>query len=144
MTYTLNNNIKVFLKSKQGCELKTWLEKHKSELHKHRIFYILRANLEKGDVFKIGISERGESSAYGRLNDYYNHVGESNSDNKYMGVKLQLVVGNLFNPNIENNKAREPHRCTCLGRCLNNAQLRLQILEIFIQSSAARRPFYPP
>ena len=107
MTYTLNNNIKVFLKSKKGCELKTWLEKHKSELHKHRIFYILRANLEKGDVFKIGISERGESSAYGRLNDYYNHMGASNSDNKCMGVKLHLVVGNLFNPNIENNKVRE-------------------------------------
>ena len=86
MTYTLNNNFKVFLKNKQGTELKTWIEKHKSDLSNHRIFYILRANLEKGDVFKIGISERGDTSAYGRLNDYYNHMGKSTSDYKCMGV----------------------------------------------------------
>jgi len=83
-----------------GVELKGWLEKHKEELNNHRIFYILRANLEKGDVYKIGISERGATSAYGRLNDYYNHMGESNKDNKCMGVKLHLVIGNLFNPNV--------------------------------------------
>lgn len=107
MTYTLNNNFKVFLKSKPGVELKPWLEKHKNELNNHRIFYILRANLEKGDVFKIGISERGDTSAYGRLNDYYNHMGKSNSDNKCMGVKLHLVVGNLFDPSVGNNKVRD-------------------------------------
>ena len=97
----------MFLKSKKGCELKTLLEKHKSELHKHRILYILRANLETRYAFKIGISERGETSAYGRLNDYYNHMGASNSDSKCLGVKLHLVVGNLFNQNIANNKVRE-------------------------------------
>ena len=104
--YTLNNNLKVFLKDKQGTELKTWLEDHKGDLENHRIFYILRANLEKGDVYKIGISERGGTSAYGRLNDYYNHMGESSSDNKCMGVNLHLVVGNLFDPSVGNNKVR--------------------------------------
>lgn len=108
MTYTLNNNFKVFLPpTKTGKELKPWLEEHKNELKNHRIFYILRANLEKGDVFKIGISERGDTSAYGRLNDYYNHMGKSNSDNKCMGVKLHLVVGNLFDPSVGNNKVRD-------------------------------------
>ncbi len=106
MSYKLNNNFKVFLKSKEGAELKTWIEKHKNDLSNHRIFYILRANLEKGDVFKIGISERGDTSAYGRLNDYYNHMGKSNSDNPCMGVKLHLVVGNLFDPSVGNNKVR--------------------------------------
>ena len=107
MTYTLNNNFKVFLKNKKGKELKPWLEDHKDDLKNHRIFYILRANLEKGDVFKIGISEKGDTSAYGRLNDYYNHMGKSTSDNKCMGVKLHLVVGNLFDPSVGNNKVRD-------------------------------------
>ena len=107
MTYTLNNNFKVFLKNKKGKELKPWLEDHKDDLKNHRIFYILRANLEKGDVFKIGISEKGDTSAYGRLNDYYNHMGKSTSDNKCMGVMLHLVVGNLFDPSVGNNKVRD-------------------------------------
>ena len=85
--------------------LKEWLEEHKEELKNHRIFYILRANLERGDVYKIGISERGGTSAYGRLNDYYNILGQAHkkfpNPNPCMGVKLYLVVGNLFNPNVE-------------------------------------------
>ena len=105
MTYTLNNNLKVFLKKKKGVPLKEWLEEHKEELKNHRIFYILRANLERGDVFKIGLSERGANSAYGRLNDYFHEYGEAQkkfpNPNPCMGVKLYLVVGNLFNPNVE-------------------------------------------
>jgi len=106
MTEVLNNNMKVLLKSKQGTELKTWIEKNKSRLSNHRIFYILKANLEKGDVYKIGISERGDTSAYGRLNDYYNHMGKSTNENKCLGVKLHLVIANLFNPSVGNNKVR--------------------------------------
>ena len=33
--------------------------------------------MERGDVFKIGLSERGDTSAYGRLNDYYHFYGET-------------------------------------------------------------------
>jgi hypothetical protein len=107
MSYTLNNNLKVFLKNKTGTELKPWLEKHKDDLKNHRIFYILKANLEQGDVFKLGISERGDTSAYGRLNDYYHIMGKTSNDNKCKGVKLYLVVGNLFDPSVASNKVRE-------------------------------------
>jgi len=98
--------MKVLLKSKRGCELKTWIEKNKLRLSNHRIFYILKANLEQGDVYKIGISEKGDTSAYGRLNDYYNHMGKTDKDNKCLGVKLHLVIANLFNPSVQNNKVR--------------------------------------
>lgn len=110
MSYTLNNNMKVFLKSKQGVELKPWLEKHKDALKNHRIFYVLRAKLERGDVFKIGLSERGDNSAYGRLNDYYHFYGETKKQfpnpNPCMGVRLHLVVGNLFNPSVQTSDSK--------------------------------------
>ena len=110
MSYTLNNNLKVFLKSKQGVELKPWLEEHKNELKNHRIFYVLRAKMERGDVFKIGLSERGDNSAYGRLNDYYHFYGETKrkfpNPNPCMGVRLHLVVGNLFNPSVQTSDAK--------------------------------------
>ena len=106
MSYTLNNNLKVFLKSKQGKELKPWLEEHKDELKNHRIFYILRAKVERGDVFKIGLSERGDNAAYGRLNDYYHFYGETQKTNPCMGVRLHLVVGNLFNPSVQTSDAK--------------------------------------
>jgi hypothetical protein len=107
MSYTLNNNMKVFLKSKQGKELKTWLEEHKDDLKNHRIFYILRAKLERGDIFKIGLSERGDNSAFSRLNDYYHFYGKTvPNTNPCMGVKLHLVVGNLFNPSVQTSDAK--------------------------------------
>ena len=114
MSYTLNNNLKVFLKSKQGKELKPWLEEHKDELKNHRIFYILRAKVERGDVFKIGLSERGDNSAYGRLNDYYHFYGETKkkfpNPNPCMGVRLHLVIGNLFNPSVQTSDSKVRHR----------------------------------
>jgi len=110
MSYTLNNNFKVFLKNKKGTELKPWLEEHKDDLKNHRIFYILRAKLERGDVFKIGLSERGDNSAYGRLNDYYHFYGETKKQfpnpNPCMGVRLHLVVGNLFNPSVQTSDSK--------------------------------------
>ena len=58
---SLTNNFKVLLKNKEGVELKTWLndKENQKKLQNQRIFYILKANLEKGDVYKIGLSERG-------------------------------------------------------------------------------------
>ena len=87
-----NNNFKILLKSKAGVELKKWLDDNAAKLKNQRIFYILKANLEKGDVFKIGLSERGGNSAYGRLNDYYHFYGKTNKENPCKGVKLYLVI----------------------------------------------------
>ena len=105
--YTQNNNLVVLLKDKKGVELKDWIEKNKKDLKDMRIFYVLRGNLETGDVYKVGISEKGNTSAYGRLNDYYNMMGETNKDNKCMGVKLHLVLANIFNPSTIKVKVRE-------------------------------------
>ena len=133
MSYTLNNNLKVFIKSKKGEELKPWLEEHKDELKNHRIFYILRAKLEKGDVFKIGLSERGDTSAYGRLNDYYHFYGKSTNDNKCMGVKLHLVVGNLFNPSVQTSDSKIRRMETKMINSLGKAERGRERFKISIE-----------
>lgn len=127
MSYTLNNNLKVFLPpSKTGKELKPWLEEHKDELKNHRIFYILRAKLERGDVFKIGLSERGDNAAYGRLNDYFHFYGETKNKfpnpNPCMGVRLHLVVGNLFNPSVQTSDSRVRQMETKLIQSLGKSE----------------------
>ena len=87
----MSNNFKQLLPfTRKGVELKDWLEKHKDKLKNQRIFYILKANMENKDIFKIGISERGDTSAYGRLNDYYHFYGTTMRGTGY-GVKLHLV-----------------------------------------------------
>ena len=102
----MNNNFKQFLPfTRQGVELKDWLEKNKDKLKKQRIFYILKANMENKDVYKIGISERGDSSAYGRLNDYYHFYGTTKAGTCY-GVKLHLVLANTFNPDVALSDSR--------------------------------------
>ena len=83
-----NNNFKILLKSKAGVELKKWLDDNAPKLKNQRIFYILKANLEKGDVFKIGLSERGGNSAYGRLNDYYHFYGKTKAQTRTTLVKV--------------------------------------------------------
>ena len=137
MSYTLNNNLKVFLPpSKTGVELKPWLEEYKKELKNHRIFYILRAQLETGDVFKIGLSERGKTSAYGRLNDYYHFYGETKKQfpnpNPCMGVKLHLVVGNLFNPSVQTSDSKVRQIETKLIQYLGKAERGRERFEISI------------
>ena len=127
MSYTLNNNLKVFLPpSKTGKELKPWLDEHKDELKNHRIFYILRAKMERGDVFKIGLSERGDNAAYGRLNDYYHFYGKTErkfpNPNPCMGVRLHLVVGNLFNPSVQTSDSRVRQMETKLIQSLGKAE----------------------
>ena len=97
-----SNKFKVLMLSLEGEELKTWLEANKGKLRNQRIFYILRANLESGNVFKIGVSERGDTSAYGRLNDYYHFYDKSVPSNPCKGVKLHLVLGNTFNADVDN------------------------------------------
>jgi len=102
-----NNNFKQLLPfTRDGVELKTWLDKHQDKLRNQRIFYILKANLEHKNVFKIGLSERGGNSAYGRLNDYYHFYGKTNKENRCHGVKLHLVLANTYNPDVENSDAR--------------------------------------
>lgn len=106
MTHVYDNKFKVLFKNKKGTELKPWLESNKDSLRNQRIFYILKANLEKGDVFKIGISERGDTSAYGRLNDYYHFYDKSTKSNPCKGVKLYLILANTFNADVDASFAR--------------------------------------
>ena len=86
--------------------MKNWLSKEGHKLKNQRIFYILKANLEKGDVYKIGLSERGSNSAFSRLNDYYHFYDKSTSSNPCKGVKLYLVLANTFNADVDNPNAR--------------------------------------
>ena len=101
-----NNNFKILLKNKRGEELIDWLNKEGHKLKNQRIFYILKANLEKGDVYKIGLSERGGNAAYGRLKDYYHFYDKSTSSNPCKGVKLYLVLANTYNADVDNPNAR--------------------------------------
>lgn len=102
----MSNNFKQLLPfNHKGVELKDWLEKHKGELKNQRIFYILKANMESKDIFKIGLSERGGQSAYGRLMDYYHFYGKSSQGGCY-GVRLHLVLANTWNPDVQNSDAR--------------------------------------
>ena len=102
-----NNNFKQLLPfNREGKELKTWLEANKDKLKNQRIFYILKANMEKGDIYKIGLSERGGNSAYGRLNDYFHFYGVTKKGHPCYGVRLHLVLANTFNPDVENSDAR--------------------------------------
>jgi hypothetical protein len=102
----MSNNFKPLLPfTRKGEELKDWIEKHKDDLKNQRIFYILKANMENKDIFKIGISERGDTSAYGRLNDYYHFYGTTKVGTCY-GVKLHLVLANTFNPNVNHSDSR--------------------------------------
>ena len=69
----MSNRFQVLLKDKNGIELDKWLRqksvvfKNKSNLESlqnMRIFYVVKAAFEKNtNVYKIGISERGEHAA---------------------------------------------------------------------------------
>lgn len=97
----MSNKFTIAYKSKEGTELHNWLLEHGDSLRNKRIFYVVRANLEqKKDVYKIGISERGDNSAIGRLIDYVHFYGVSNDKNKCQGVKLHLLLANVFNPDV--------------------------------------------
>jgi len=102
----MNNNFKQLLPfNRVGVELKDWLENHKDKLKNQRIFYILKAEMEEDDVYKIGLSERGGNSAYGRLNDYYHFYGKTKKNTCY-GCKLHLVLANTWNPDVDNSDAK--------------------------------------
>ena len=67
-----------------------------------RIFYGVKAAFEKNtNVYKIGISERGEHAAKGRLIDYVYSYGIADKNNTCKGVKIYLVLANYFNPDVE-------------------------------------------
>lgn len=98
----MTNKFTIAYKNPNGTELHNWLLKNGSSLKNKRIFYVVKANLDKEkDVFKIGISERGDNSAIGRLIDYVHFYGVTNNENKCQGVKLYLLLANVFNPDVE-------------------------------------------
>ena len=80
--------------------------------------------------------ERGKTSAYGRLNDYYHFYGETKKQfpnpNPCMGVKLHLVVGNLFNPSVQTSDSKVRQMETKLIRSLGKAERGRERFEISI------------
>ena len=106
----MSNRFQVLLKNKEGIELDTWLRQKSKVFDKQtnlesldnmRIFYIVKAAFEADtNVYKIGISERGEHAAKGRLIDYTYYYGTADKKNECKGVKIYLVLANHFNPDV--------------------------------------------
>ena len=110
-----SNRFQILLKNEKGIELSEWLRqksivfKGKSNLeslNNMRIFYIVKAAFEENsNVYKIGISERGEHAAKGRLIDYVYSYGiadkpNAENSNPCKGVKVYLILANHFNPDV--------------------------------------------
>ncbi len=101
---TRSNRVKILFKDlRKGVELGPWL-RNKSNyamLRDMRVMYVLRANIDNSLIkFGIGGVQQGGTSAWGRLHQYVITYGETDEfDCK--GVKLFLVVGNKFNPDVE-------------------------------------------
>ena len=111
----MSNRFQILLKNEKGIELNDWLRqksivfKGKSNLeslNNMRIFYIVKAAFEEdSNVYKIGISERGEHAAKGRLIDYVYSYGiadkpNAENSNPCKGVKVYLILANHFNPDV--------------------------------------------
>ena len=104
----MNNKFIELYKNINGTELNTFLLENnklpansRDSLRNKRIFYVVKANLDQDkDVYKIGISERGDNSAKGRLTDYVHFYGVSEKENKCLGVKLYLLLANVFSPDV--------------------------------------------
>lgn len=102
----MDNKLTVEVVSMDGVELGPYIRKHKAELKNKRIFYVVRPNLEQGEnIFKVGISERGDNSAIGRLLDYVYFYGVTDKKNKCLGCKLHVLLANTFNPDVEYSKS---------------------------------------
>lgn len=96
----MDNKFKVLYKNNRGIELDTFLNQNRAVLHKKRIFYVIKANLDDKQVYKIGISEKGDGAATARLLDYVYNYGVSDDGNKCKGVKLYLLLANVYNPDV--------------------------------------------
>ena len=96
----MDNKLKILYKNNKGIELDSFLNRNRALLANKRIFYVIKANLDDKEVYKIGISERGANAATARLLDYVYNYGVSEDDNKCKGVKLYLLLGNRYNPNV--------------------------------------------
>lgn len=97
-----NNNFKVLYYDQQGIELDTFLRQSGDKLRNTRIFYLLSAKMDNHEVYKLGISERGDNSAFGRLKDYVHFYSVTNSSNPCHGVKLYVCLANTFNVDVNN------------------------------------------
>jgi len=82
----------------KSVDLEKWLAKHKNDLYNKRVFYVLKANLDK-TITKIGIAgnETGKASAYGRLHQYIILYGNNNKNDKCQGVQLYCIRWNTYN-----------------------------------------------
>lgn len=105
----------------QPVKLNQWLVENHSKLKNKSIFYVIKANMERRPIYKIGIvTSAGTNDAYYRLLKYvhaYDQESESDDDeslaertrrkaNLIKGVKLYLILGNNYNSEVEKkNKA---------------------------------------
>lgn len=101
----LNNKFKILLFDKNGMELDTFLRQEGHKLKNTRIFYIVSAKMDDHKIFKIGLSERGENSAFGRLKDYIHFYWKENNKNDKQGVKIYVCLANTFNADVSNPDA---------------------------------------
>ena len=100
----MNNKFSIQFMDKKGVELDSWLRQNGHKLRNKRVFYVVNAKMEQNpNLFKIGLSERGENAAFGRLADYVHFYGIENSkqSNSCHGVKLHVLLANVFNPDVK-------------------------------------------
>lgn len=101
----MNNKFKVLLFNKNGIELDNFLRQNGDKLKNKRIFYVISAKMDNHNIYKIGLSERGENSAFGRLKDYVHFYWKENNDNNKHGVKIYVCLANTFNADVSNPDA---------------------------------------
>ena len=90
--------------SETGTPMETFLTPNKmTELGTHRIFYIIRANMDKS-VLKIGNSTDGHPST--RLKDYIVKYGEANDNPPCTGANILYCAGTQRNPNVPAKKSQ--------------------------------------
>lgn len=136
---SLNNKFKILYFNKNGIELDTFLRQSGSKLKNTRIFYIVSAKMDNHEIYKIGLSERGENSAFGRLKDYIHFYWKENNENEKQGVKIYVCLANTFNADVANPDAavrkietqmkRDFKDFTIQGR--GNERFKVNLEEIF-------------
>ena len=106
----------------QPAKLNKWLVENHSKLRNKSIFYVIKANMDRKPLYKIGIvTSHGTNDAYYRLLKYvhtYDQESDSDDDdeslaqrtqrkaNEVKGVKLYLILGNNYSHKVQKtNKA---------------------------------------
>lgn len=100
-----SNHFKVLYYNKKGLELDTFMRRVGDKLNNTRIFYIISTKVDDYAVWKIGLSERGANSSFGRLKDYVHNFGKTDKDHPCRGVKIYVCLSNRYNVDVSNPNA---------------------------------------